>query len=70
MIEKQREKEFLFELERLYHKYFLTIDLIVHPEEGLGLFLVEVNLKDTDQTTEFIEAAIDELRIETLEDVK
>ena len=78
MIEKQREKEFLFELERLYHNYFLTIDLIVHPENGLGLILVEANLGGIDQTTERIEAAIDELRVdrrpcdslETLEDMR
>ena len=70
MITKQREKEFLFELERLYHNFYLTIDLIVHPEDGLGIVLVEADLKDTDQTTEFIEAAIDELRVETLEDVR
>ena len=62
MIEKQREKEFLFELERLYHNYFLTIDLIVHPEDGLGIVLVEADLKDVDRTTKFIEAAVDELR--------
>ena len=70
MITKQREKEFLFELERLYHNYFLTIDLIVHPEDGLGLILVEANMGDKDRTTEFIEAAIDELRIKTKDDVR
>ena len=70
MIEKQREKEFLFELERLYHNYFLTIDRIIHPEDGLGLVLVEADLGDTNRTTELIEAAVDELRVRTLEDVR
>ena len=70
MIEKQREKEFLFELERLYHNYFLTIDLEVHPENGLGLVLVEANAGGINLTTERIESAVDELRAETLEDVR
>ena len=70
MIEKQREKEFLFELERLYHNYFLTIDLEIHPENGLGLILVEANAGGIDKTTEVIESAIDKLRVETKEDVR
>jgi len=70
MIEKQREKEFLFELERLYHNYFLTIDLVIHPEDGLGLVLVEANAGGIDRITERIEAAVDELRVETLEDMR
>ena len=70
MIDKQREKEFLFELERLYHNYFLTIDLVIHPEDGLGLVLVEANAGGIDRITERIEAAVDELRVETLEDMR
>ncbi len=66
MIEKQREKEFLFELERLYHNFFLVIE---STDEG-GLVLTDADLKDTDRTTEFIELQIDELRVETLEDVR
>ena len=66
MIEKQREKEFLFELERLYHNYFLVID----SDDCGGIVLRDANLKDTDRTTEFIEIHVDELRVKTLEDVR
>lgn len=66
MIEKQREKEFLFELERLYHNYSLVI--------GTGcecdIELKEVDCSTIDLTTSFIEAHVDELRVETLEDVR
>ncbi len=70
MIEKQREKEFLFELERLYHNYFLVIDLVIAGEDGLRLELKDVDAGDIDLTTESIEAAVDELRVKTLEDVR
>ncbi len=66
MIDKQREKEFLFELERLYHNYFL----IVSCTDNADLILMEANYGDTDRITRFIESAIDELRVKTLEDVK
>ncbi len=62
MIEKQREKEFLFELERLYHNYFLVIDLVIAGEDGLRLELKEANTGDIDKTTKTIEAAVDQLR--------
>ena len=70
MIEKQREKEFLFELERLYHNYFLVIDLVIAGEDGLRLELKDVDAGDIDLTTKGIEAAVDGLRVRTLEDVR
>ncbi len=70
MIEKQREKEFLFELERLYHNYFLVIDLVIAGEDGLRLELKDADAGDVDLTTKGIEAAIDALRVRTLEDVR
>ena len=70
MITEQREKEFLFELERLYHNYNLVIDLVIAGEDGLRLELKEVDAGDRDLTTENIEAAVDELRVRTLEDVR
>ncbi len=66
MIEKQREKEFLFELERLYHNYYLAIGCTMDGE----ILLVEVDRKDIALTTKRIEMYIDILREETLEDVR
>lgn len=66
MIGKQREKEFLFELERLYHNYFLAVSCTTDGE----LLLVETDRKDTDLTTKRIEMYIDMLRDETLEDIR
>ena len=62
MIEKQREKEFLFELERLYHNYFLVIDLEFAYDDGIGIELKEANCGDVDTTTKVIEYYIDLLR--------
>ena len=66
MIEKQREKEFLFELERLYHNYCLIIDIDEDCQNDL--VLREADQGNVDKTTEFIEGYIDELRDKTLED--
>ncbi len=67
MITKQREKEFLFELERLCHNYCL----IIGPTNFVtSLSLIEVDCGEIDKTTENIEEFIDELRRETLEDVR
>lgn len=67
MIEKQREKEFLFELERICHNY----NLIIGPANFItSLSLIEVDCGEIDKTTENIEEFIDELRRETLEDVR
>ena len=60
VIKKQREKEFLFELERLCHNYYLVIDIEEHTQNSL--VLREANQGDIDKTTEFIENFIDELR--------
>ena len=65
MIEKQREKEFLFELERLYHNYNLVVCCTYKGE----LTLRDVDFIDMDWTTERIELYIDILREKTLEDV-
>ncbi len=66
MIEKQREKEFLFELERLYHNY----NLVIGVDCECDLELREADHNTVDRTTQYIEAHIDELRAETLEDVR
>ncbi len=66
MIEKQREKEFLFELERLYHNYYLAVDCTTDGE----ILLVNVDRGDIDLTTKRIEMYVDMLREETLEDVR
>lgn len=66
MITKQREKEFLFELERLYHNYNLVIDLVIAGEEGLRLELKDADTGDIDKTARAIEYAVDELRVCTL----
>lgn len=63
MIKKQREKEFLFELERLYHNYYLVIET----DGRYGIELVDTDLGDTDLTTKNIETHIDSLRVKTLE---
>ena len=68
MIEKQREKEFLFELERLYHNYYLVVSCTDHAD--LVLLEADPDHKDTDKITKFIERHIDELRVKTLEDVR
>ncbi len=66
MIEKQREKEFLFDLELLYHNYNLVVSCTSDGE----LTLMDADLIDIDRTTEQIESYIDMLRVETLEDVR
>ena len=66
VIEKQREKEFLFELERLYHNY----NLVVSCTDNGDLYLMDADCKDIDKTTTFIERYIDEMRDKTLEDVR
>ncbi|HEC65192.1 MAG TPA: hypothetical protein ENI23_07860 [bacterium] len=67
MIDKQREKEFLFELERLYHNY----NLVVTIDYCGDIILEDANiLDDVDKTTRYIEACVDEIRIETLEDMR
>ncbi len=62
MIEKQREKEFLFELERLYHNYHLVITSSSDEEP----VLMDVDSTDRDQTLREIERYVDILRVETL----
>ena len=57
MIEKQREKEFLFELERLYYNYNLTIG-----GDDVGLWLADIGEKHIDPTSVIIERAIDWLK--------
>ena len=64
MIEKQREKEFLFELELLYHNY----NLIVESDGGFGIELEDADRGDIDETTKVIQRAVDELRVETIFD--
>ncbi len=64
MVDKQREKEFLFELERLYHNYNLVVSCTDHAD----LILLEVDYGNIDQTTKFIERHIDELRVKTVKD--
>ena len=66
MIEKQREKEFLFELEQLYHKY----NLVIIGDDGwhCAIRLGEADYEDTDQTTTIIEHTVDYLRVRTLEE--
>ena len=66
MVEEQREKEFLFELELLYHNYCLAVGCTTDGE----ILLVDVDRGDTDLTTKRIERYIDMLREETLEDVR
>ncbi len=57
MVEEQREKEFLFELEQLYRKY----NLIISSPDDFQLSDLG-NLIDMDKTTKKIEAAIDRLK--------
>ena len=64
MIEKQREKEFLFELERLCHSYNI---IIINYD---GIELSDANCKDARATTEIIEDFIDGMRDETMEDIR
>lgn len=66
MIEKQREKEFLFELELLYHNYNLVVSSTLDGEPTL----MDVDSIDIDCTTKQIESFINMLRVETLEDVR
>ncbi len=56
MIEKQREKEFLFELEQLYHKY----NLIIY--STMGIELLDLRKTGMFTVTEKIEIAIDRLK--------
>ncbi len=58
MIEKQREKEFLFELERLYYNYNLIIF------STTGIELLDLETKGTFTVTEKIKTAIDRLKEE------
>ena len=57
MIEKQREKEFLFELERLYYNFNLTI-----VGNDLGLWLHDIGVVGMPETTKTIEEAIDYMK--------
>ena len=70
MIDKQREKEFLFELERLYHNYNLVIDLVIAGEDGLRLELKDADTGDIDKTAGAIEYAVDELRTDSLDEIR
>lgn len=58
MIDPQREKEFLFDLELLYHRYNLVIDSKIW---GF-IALEEADAGDEDVTGRFIEDHIDDLR--------
>ena len=67
MIEKQREKEFLFELERLYHNYYLAVGTKCHYHEStdtviVSPVLVDVTKDSIDETTKEIEMYIDLLK--------
>lgn len=55
MIAEQREKEFLFDLELLYHQYNLVIDSHAYS-------IKEADCGDEDMTGKFIESHIDDLR--------
>ena len=66
MIEKQREKEFLFELERICHNYYLVVTCT---EDG-KLELTDVDFGYPGLSTTNIERRIDGLRVKTLEDVR
>ncbi len=61
MIEKQREKEFLFELERLYYNYNLIID---SPDSFQLVDLGYYCSCNVSKATRRIERAIDFLRTE------
>ena len=56
MIEQQREKEFLFELERIYHNY----NIVIVSSEKMELLGVDGD--NLDDTTTVIENCIDQLR--------
>ena len=67
MIEKQREKEFLFELERLYYNY----NIVIGSPNGFEMIdLGKANIGNMTKITRRVESAIDDLRRETLEDVR
>ena len=66
MIEKQREKEFLFELELICHNY----NLVIISQHCADFALDAADRNSIDETTEVIENFIDSLRKETLEDVR
>ena len=55
MIDPQREKEFLFDLELLYHRYNIVI-------ESHAYWLKDVDCNFPDATTKRIESSIDDLR--------
>lgn len=55
MIEAQREKEFLFDLELLYHKFNICI-------ESHCMWLKDVDCGFPDATTKVIEQSVDDLR--------
>ncbi len=57
MIEKQREKEFLFELERLYYNYNLTI---CGDDEGMWIY--DIGEAPVAVVTKEIKEAIDPLK--------
>ena len=58
MIEKQREKEFLFELERLYYNFNLILT-------GVGVFqLTDLGVIGMYETTLKIEMAVNRLKEE------
>ncbi len=59
MIEKQREKEFLFELERLYYNYSLVISGSDYHGE---MFLSDIDSKEMPEVTKKIERSIDRLK--------
>ena len=60
MIEKQREKEFLFELEQVYRKYNLVIRTC-----GYHTVIMDAVGFGVDQTTERIKDSINILRMAT-----
>lgn len=59
MIEKQREKEFLFELEQLYYNYNLVIC-----GDDRGMWLSNIGAKEMPKVTKEVEEAIDWLKEE------
>ena len=59
MIEKQREKEFLFELERLYYNFNVIIS-----GDDEGLWIYDIGDAPMTVVTKEIETAVDELKEE------
>ncbi len=60
MVEEQREKEFLFELEQLYRKYNLVVCTC-----GYHTVIMDTDRDSVEEVTEMIEDSINILRVAT-----